>query len=168
VTCLISLTSFGIIGSGHYAHSGGGGKYICLPNKPKYEKYSDSWESAGAIYGTEYEVSSFNPFTNNLHEHDAPCTVCYVESRGSEMMIPARNDCPSGWTKEYHGYLMTARHDHSSVRDFIFVDREAEYVPGSQANLDGALLYLVQGGCGSLPCLPYVEGRELTCAVCTK
>ena len=160
--------SLGIIGSGSYSHSGGGGKYLCLPNNPKYDKYSDSWESAGAIYGAEYEVSSFNPFTNNLHDHDAPCTVCYVKSRGSEMMVPARNDCPSGWTEEYHGYLMTAHYDHSSVRDFICVDREAEYVPGSHANQNGALLYLVQGYCGSLPCLPYVQGRELTCAVCTK
>ena len=89
-------------------------------------------------------------------------------SRGSEIMVPARNDCPSGWTEEYHGYLMTANYDHKSVRDFICVDREAEYVPGSQANLDGALLFLVQGACGALACLPYVDGRELTCAVCTK
>ena len=89
-------------------------------------------------------------------------------SRGSEMMVPARNDCPSGWTEEYHGYLMTEHYDHKSVRDFICVDREAEYVPGSQADQNGALLYLVQGACGSLPCLPYVDGRELTCAVCTK
>ena len=114
-------------------------------------------------------MSSFNFFTNNLHDHEAPCTVCYVESRGSEMMVPARNDCPSSWTEEYHGYLMTAHYDGSSVRDFICVDGEAEYVPGSHANQnDAALLYLVQGTCGSLPCLPYVQGRELTCAVCTK
>ena len=122
----------------------------------------------GAIYGTEYEVNTFNPFTNNLHDHDAPCAVCYVRSRGSQLMMPARNDCPSGWTKEYHGYLMTAHYNHKSTRDYICVDREAEYVPGSQANQDGALLYLVQGNCGSLPCLPYVDGRELTCAVCSK
>ena len=166
--CLISLMSFGIIGSGYYSHSGGGGKYLCLPNNPKYDKYSDSWQSTGIIHGTEYEVSSFNPFTNNLHDHEAPCTVCYVKSRGSEMMVPARNDCPSGWTEEYHGYLMTAHYGHKSVRDFICVDREAEYVPGSQADRNGALLYVVQGHCDSLPCLPYVQGRELTCAVCTK
>ena len=159
--------SLGIIGSGHYGHSGGGGNYLCLPNNPKYDKYSDSWED-GRIYGTEYEVSSFNPFTNNLHNHEAPCAVCYVKSRCSEMMMPARNDCPTGWTEEYHGYLMTAHYSHSSVRDFICVDGEAEYVPGSQADQNGALLYLVQGDCGSLPSLPYVNGRELTCAVCTK
>lgn len=165
---IVSFLSLGIIGSGHYNHGGGGGKYLCLPNNPKYDKYSDSWQSNSFMYGTEYEVSSFNPFTNNLHDHEAPCTVCYVKTRGSQLMMPARNDCPSGWTEEYHGYLMTAYHGHEGSKDFICVDREAEYVPGSQANQDVALLYLVEGVCGSLPCLPYVDGRELTCAVCTK
>ena len=161
--------SLGIIGSGGHEHNGGGAKYLCLPNNPKYDRYDDGWQGTGAIYGTEYEVSSFNPFTtSNLHNHDAPCAVCYVKSRGSQLMVPARNDCPSGWNEEYHGYLMTAHYNHKSSRDFICVDREAEYVHGTQANQNGALLYLVQGSCGPLPCLPYVSGRELTCAVCTK
>ncbi|KAJ7374502.1 hypothetical protein OS493_004840 [Desmophyllum pertusum] len=55
------------------------------------------------FYGTEYEIG-FNPFKHNLHDHDAPCAVCYVKSRATQLMIPARNDCPSGWTEEYHGY----------------------------------------------------------------
>ena len=82
--------------------------------------------------------------------------------------MPERNDFPSGWTEEYHCYLMTANYVHKSVRDFICVDREAEYVPGSQADQNRASLYPVQGACGSLPCLLYGDGRELTCAVCTK
>ena len=85
------------------------------------------------------------------------------------LMMPARNDCPSGWTEEYHGYLMTARDVHKHSTNFICVDGDPEYVPGTSANKDGALLYPVEGYCGtSLPCLPYVTHRELTCAVCTK
>ena len=121
------------------------------------------------MYGAEYQVSyGFNPFTKNLHDHEAPCVVCFVKSRGSMLMMPARNDCPSGWTEEYHGYLMTGNYGHKKAYDFICVDENAEYVPGSQANNNGALLYFVEGVCGSLPCNPYVAGRELTCAVCTK
>ena len=120
------------------------------------------------VYGTEYEVNTVNPFKKNLHDHDAPCVVCYVSSRGSMLMMPARNDCPSGWREEYHGYLMTAYYNHKNQKDFICVDEDSEYVPGSGASRNGALLYVVEGACGSLPCLPYVEGRELTCAVCTK
>ena len=158
----------GIIGSSHYGHLGGGGEYICLPKVPKYDKYKDGYQSHSYIYGTEYEVSGFNPFKNSLHNHDAPCAVCYVSSRATQLMIPARNDCPSAWTEEYHGYLMSEHHNHKQSRNFICVDRDAEFVHGSRANVNGALLYLVEGQCGSLPCLPYVGGRELTCAVCTK
>lgn len=62
---------------------------------------------------------------------------------------------------------MTTYYEYNS-KDYICVDREAEYVRGSQADQDGALLYLVQDVRGSLPCLPYVNARELTCAVYTK
>jgi len=160
----------GVIGGEHYAHQGGGVNYLCLPNRPKYGNYKNGFQSSGRVFGTEYEVDSVpNLFKKqNLHNHDAPCVVCYVSSRGSMLMMPARNDCPTGWTQEYHGYLMTEYYGHRKQRDFICVDEDAEYVPGSVANQNGALLYVVEGACGSLPCLPYVAGRELTCAVCTK
>ncbi|XP_078364890.1 uncharacterized protein LOC144649289 isoform X2 [Oculina patagonica] len=158
----------GRIGGEHYTHIGGGVNYLCLPLNPKYDRYKDGWQSSGYVYGTEYEVNTFNPFKKNLHDHEAPCAVCFAKSRGSMLMMPARNDCPSGWTEEYHGYLMTEYYGHKKQRDFICVDENAESVPGTKASKDGALLYPVQGQCGSLPCGPYVAGREFTCAVCTK
>ena len=164
----ILLQLLGLIGGDRYTHHGGGVNYLCLPHTPKYDKYKDKWQHSGKVYGTEYEVSGFNPFKKNIHDHEAPCAVCYVQSRGSTLMMPARNDCPSGWTEEYHGYLMTEAYSNKKQRDFICVDEDAEYVPGSQANKHGASLYLVQGECFGLPCLPYVNTRELTCAVCTK
>jgi len=149
----------GIMGGELYKHRGGGVNYlkVCLPHSPKYDKFKAGYQNSGRMYGSEYEVNTVNPFKYNLHDHDAPCVVCYVSSRGSMLMMPARNDCPSGWTEEYHGYLMTKFHNHPKQRDFICVDEDAEYVPGSGANKDGALLYVVEGVCGSLPC-----------AVCTK
>ena len=158
----------GLIGGDHYNHLGGGSNFLCLPNTPKYAKYKDGWQGWGAIFSTEYEVSGFNPFKKNLHNHEAPCAVCYVPSRGSQLMYPARNDCPSGWTQEYWGYLMAPHYGHKHASTYICVDQDAEYVPGSHANTDHALLYVVQGHCGGLPCAPYIHGRELTCAVCTK
>ena len=160
----------GIIGGEHYSHYGGGSNYLCLSRIPKYDKYQDGHQFAGYVYGTEYQVihNNGNPFDRNLHDYDAPCAVCFVKSRGSMLMMPARNDCPSGWTKEYHGYLMTTYHGDKHSSEFVCVDGNPEYVRGSKQNQDGALLYPVEGVCGSLPCLPYVAGRELTCAVCTK
>lgn len=159
----------GIMGGEHYTHPGGGVNYLCLPHNPQYGSYKAGHQIGGRIYGTEYEVHDFNPFkTKNLHNYDAPCAVCFVNSRASVLMIPPRNDCPPGWTEEYHGCLMADRDIHKRSSDFVCVDENAEYVPGSGANRDGALLYPVEGGCVSLPCPPYVVGRELTCAVCTK
>ena len=158
----------GIIGSEYYNHPGGGVNYLCLPLNPTYENYKDGFQTSGFMYGTEYEVNVFNPFKKTLHDHEAPCVVCFVTSRGSMLMMPARNVCPSGWTEEYHGYLMSGYFNHKKGYEFVCVDKDAEAVPGTQGNKNGALLYPIEGQCGSLPCNPYIAGRELTCAVCTK
>ena len=138
---LILLLLLGLVGGDRYTHHGGGINYLCLPHTPKYDKYKDKWQTSGKVYGTEYEVSGFNPFKKNLHDHDAPCAVCYVKSRGSTLMMPARNDCLSGCTEEYHEYLMTEAYSNKKQRDYICVDKDAEYVPGTQGNKVGASLY---------------------------
>ena len=91
-------------------------------------------------------------------------------------MIPARVNCPDdSWTREYSGYLMT---DSDRVAGsnfyrtkFICVDREAEVVPNTASNGDGALLYHVRvANCGDsyFPCPAYNSQKELTCVVCSK
>jgi hypothetical protein len=156
----------------YYSQSGGGSNYLCLPLNPIFEKIGSGNQGSSYIYGTEYQIYTAQKhlFENsNLENHDAPCAVCHTESRGSHMMIPARNTCPSGWTLEYKGYLMTAHHDHKGRTQFICVDGKAEATFGSHVNKDGAMLFFVESHCGqSLPCPPYVQGYELTCAVCTK
>ena len=158
----------GVMGSGNYNQHGGGANFLCLPNNPIYDKYTSGWQGTAGIWGTEYESGSFSGFHNNLDQHDAPCAVCHVGSRGSQLMIPATNKCPSGWTKEYHGYLMTSHHGHKHASEYVCVDSDAEVVPGSHGNTNGALLYVVESACGALPCRPYINGHELTCVVCTK
>ena len=48
------------------------------------------------------------------------------------------------------------------------MDVSPESIAGGHANHDGALFYYTEARCGSLPCPPYEEEKELTCAVCTK
>ena len=87
------------------------------------------------------------------------------------MMIPAKMNCPSGWAREYHGYLMSGHKNHDSSYEFVCVDRNPEARPGgSGVNQNGALFYPVESRCniGNLPCGPYIDGGELTCVVCTK
>ncbi|KAL9965217.1 hypothetical protein ACROYT_G028988 [Oculina patagonica] len=158
----------GAMGGGNYRHTGGGTTFVCLTNNPIYDKYQSGWQTTAAIYGTEYQTT-FTGFKNNLDDHDAPCAVCYVKSRGSQMMIPGTNKCPSGWTREYYGYLMTSHYGHAHQSEFVCVDQDAEVTPGTHKDTNGALLYTVQGDCGhALPCKPYIHGYELTCVVCTK
>ena len=157
------------MGGSWYEHHGGASNYICLPLNPKFEKIASGAQGSAYVYGTEYQVSSqSNMFIKNLDDPDAPCAVCHAESRGSHVMIPARNVCPSGWTLEYKGYLMSGHYGHNGRTEFICVDGNAEPTTGSHVNKNGALLYFVEGNCGSLPCPPYADGKELTCVVCTK
>ena len=151
----------------HYTHNGGGSNYLCLPKDPIYDKIKAGSQGSSYIYGVEYETNQNNLFKNNLHDNEAPCAVCLTQSRSGHVMIPARNVCPSGWTMEYKGYLMSEHYKHRRT-EFICVDGDAEGVPETQSNLNGALLYFVESHCGSLPCPPYTQGYELTCVVCTK
>ncbi|WP_395239275.1 hypothetical protein, partial [Salmonella sp. s54412] len=164
-----TLLYSGFMAGSHYTHSGGGSNYLCLPKDPIYDKTNSGFQKTSYIYGTEFQVASQrNIFPTNVQNHDAPCAVCHTESRGSHVMIPARNICPSGWTLEYKGYLMAAKYTHKGRTQYICVDDNPTATLGTHANLNGALLYFVEGRCGSLPCGPYVAGNELTCVVCTK
>ena len=62
------------------------------------------------MYGGEYD--STNRLVANSHNTDVPCAVCYVPTRNALYMIPAKYTCPSGWTREYFGYLMSEHHSY--------------------------------------------------------
>ncbi|CAH1255311.1 Hypp1509 [Branchiostoma lanceolatum] len=158
----------GIAGGTRFDHSGGGANYVCLPKDPQWGVYTSGSQGSAYIQGVEYELHTGNsPFHGtDLHDHDAPCAVCHVASRGSTLMIPAHVSCPSGWTREYTGYLMAAKHNQYRS-EFVCVDEDPESRPGGYQDTNGALFFPVEASCGSLPCPDYVQGRELTCVVCT-
>ena len=95
------------------------------------------------------------------------CSVCYIAPRETVLMIPGKYTCPSGWTREYYGYLMSARYSHHRST-FECMDISPETIAGGHANQDGALFYHTEPRSGSLPCPPYEEQKEITCAVCSK
>ena len=155
----------GRAGGSHYSHKGGGGNPQCLPLDPKFYKTVSGAQTWAYIYGAEYELT--NPLVSNSYNTDVPCAVCYVPTRSALYMIPAKYTCPSGWTREYFGYLMSERYDyHRSL--FSCVDHSLIPVTGSIHNHNGFLFHTVEGVCGSLPCPPYSRDKELSCAVCTK
>ena len=151
----------------HYKHKGGGSNPQCLPLYPTYFKYhSGSQSDISYIYGTEYERT--NPLVSNTDDGDVPCAVCYVPTRTSMYMIPARYSCPSGWTREYYGFLMSESYKHYRTQ-YLCVDSSFKIVSNSvKHDQAGQEFFPVEGRCGTLPCPPYEQTKELTCAVCTK
>lgn len=115
--------------------------------------------------GVEYEGGYF--FDSTTKDYDVPCAVC-LTPHSTSIMVPARNACFDGWHLEYNGYLMSNAHRHIGESDYICVDSHPGVIPNSQNNTNGAVLYMVESVCLGLPCPPYVAGRELTCAVCSK
>ena len=162
------LVYSGRAGGSEHRHKGGGSNPLCLPLDPNYLRYQPGSQDHTFIYGTEYHRT--NGLVPNTQDADVPCAVCYVSSRTALYMIPAKYTCPTGWTTEYYGYLMSERskHPHHHKSQFLCIDQAMETAIGSFHDHNGQLFSPVEGRCGSLPCPPYEETKELTCAVCTK
>ena len=162
------LVYSGRAGGSYYSHSGGGSNPQCLPLDPNFLTPISGIQERAYMYGAEYETHTYsNSPVHGHQDNDVPCAVCHVSNRTAVYMVPAKYTCPSGWTREYYGYLMAARYDHNHSQ-FTCVDIAFKAVVGSSANKNGLLFYFVEGRCGSLPCPPYDNTKELSCAVCTK
>ncbi len=160
----------GQAGGSLYTSTGGGANYLCLPNQPENDSIPiipGAQPERSKIYGAEYETASGAALTD-LDDQDVPCAVCYTTKRSDKIMIPGRVTCiDSSWTREYYGYLMTAR-DEFPQKTYECVDVDAEGLPDSGADQSSALFYFTEVSCGSLSCPPYVDGDEMPCVVCTK
>ncbi|XP_052796745.1 short-chain collagen C4-like [Mya arenaria] len=151
----------GYAGGSWYSHAGGGNNYLCLPPDPVLVDIQGA--SRSYIYGAEYVVGG--TILKELDNDDVPCVVC-ITANTNVVMVPAKNVCHPGWTLEYAGYLMSSSKDHTA-RDYVCMDGQPQAVTGSKDDRKGALFYFVEVSCGSLPCDPYKQGYELTCAVCS-
>ena len=159
----------GRAGGPHWNQNGGGSNPQCLPMNPNFLT-GVSGQIRAFIYGAEYEThTDSNSHVHGRHDHDVPCAVCHVSNRTAVYMVPAKYTCPTGWTREYYGYLMAERSLSSHHRSqYTCMDVALKPATGSSANKDGLLFFFVEGRCGSLPCPPYDNTKELSCAVCTK
>ena len=158
----------GRVGGSFYNHRGGGSNYQCLTLEPENEDFGPGIATGSYMYGSEYKIFKNNPSDyQGLHNHDVPCAVCYVSTRSAKIMIPGTYKCPSSWNEEFHGFLMSAHYSHHRAT-FECVDADAKKALAGHANANGALFYFVEPRCGSLPCPPYEQEKELSCVVCTR
>ena len=158
-----TLVYAGRVGGSNYQHSGGGANHLCMPSDPEYTlRFRSGVQGYAYVYRTEYEAP-----VEGLYHHNVPCAVCLAATRETVLMLPAKTSCPTSWTKEYEGYIMTDRHTHYKST-YECVDRSQASVYGSHTNTDGTLFYHVEvADCNGLQCPPYDPQKELTCAVCT-
>ena len=156
----------GIAVGEYFQNTGGGGNYLCMPRVPEYTlpHRMDPNFVGSFLNGVEYE----SPVLGH-HNHNAPSAVCYVSTRSTVIMIPAKTSCPATWTREYYGYLMAERNIHKNNKEYVCVDQAMESLPGSFADINAASFTHTVPACGwGLPCPPYVRKEETNCVVCTK
>ncbi|XP_052766986.1 uncharacterized protein LOC128207858 [Mya arenaria] len=160
-----------LVAGAHYTHKGGAANYLCLTQQPSWNKYNDEEQAGGLVYGAEYEInfrSRQHFFGREITDEDPPCAVCRTE-RPTVIMIPGSRQCLDGWTMEYHGYLSSGFYGHDAASEYVCLDVDPEAILGGTSDNDGKLFYLTEVRCGaSSLCPPYVNGRELTCVVCSK
>ena len=153
--------------------TGGSSNYLCLAGDPTWDYYEDGIQGVCSVYGVEYEFNTHdashrtNFFGSDIYNDDAPCSVCHT-TRATNIMIPGRNTCYVGWTKEYSGYIVTDNNGLTHGTEYICLDRRPDVAIGGKISDNENLLYLVEANCGkTLECPPYVHGRELACVVCS-
>jgi hypothetical protein len=139
-----------------------------MPANPEYTlNYRSGVTGYAHIHKVEYEI----PLRGG-HNHNVPCAVCHVSTRPAVLMIPARTSCPSTWTREYYGYIMTSYRGTGRGRlMFECIDEDQETLTGStDADVNGGVLHHVEADCGAagLSCPPYNQEKEINCVVCTK
>ena len=157
------LVYTGRAGGTQHNYQGGGANYLCLPMDPEYNLPSIAGvQGQSPVWGAEYE----GPVVGEPN-HNVPCAVCHGTTRVAVLMIPAKASCPTSWTEEYDGYLMSEAGGHFR-RMFVCVDRALEPIQGTEADDNGALFYHAEADCTNLPCPPYNNDQELNCVVCTK
>ena len=155
----------GFAGGGMYSQSGAAADYVCLPPDPDFGKTSAS--DTGRMYGAEYQGNT-NEWSSNSLDEDVPCAVCRIVMATTSIMIPGKNICYSGWTREYYGYLASGYYGHAAASSYVCVDINPQYLNAGVGNHDGKLFYPVVAKCGALQCPPYINNYPLTCVVCSK
>ncbi|XP_071949895.1 uncharacterized protein [Antedon mediterranea] len=160
------LVFTGYIAGGNGCYKGAGKNAQCMPTTPdKSDRLQSGSGSRAYLYGAEYETAGYVSAFAQVNNGDAVCAVCRARGKSTNLMIPAKRNCPSDWTKEYEGLLMGSKSTYYGS-EYICVDANPEMRQSSTGNNIGFLLYPIEGKTSPLPS-PYINGYELSCVVCT-
>ena len=159
----------GIMAGSLWSSSGGGANYQCITEEQENFDFRPS-TAAHKVYDECEMGSNVSSLCPALYDHNFTCSVCYIATRETVLMIPGKYTCPQNWTREYYGWLMAERSlaVHIGRTTFECVDIDSEGVTDGKANVTGVSLYPVERHCGHRPCPSDEEHKEVTCVVCTR
>ena len=164
------LVYAGRVGGSFHNQQGGAANYLCMPDNPDYSAFRAGVQGNSPVYGTEFETghsATIGGPLEHVHNQNVPCAICTTSVRGRVLILPAKLQCPSSWTLEYTGYLMSNWQGHRRTM-FECIDINPEGIPGRASDDSGAHFYHTEANCNGLPYPPYDPQKELTCVVCTK
>lgn len=151
--------------------TGGGVNYQCLPPNPEFVSYNTNAVDVSWMRSVEYESQAYGLFSDGIDNQHAVCARCYTGNRPSVMMIPAMVSCPSGWVKEYSGFLMASSENEKHSSTYECVDSDPEYIGLNPADLGGRFWFVnvdcISGGSVG-QCDKYGHAKQLSCVVCSR
>ncbi|XP_071153177.1 uncharacterized protein [Mytilus edulis] len=163
----------GIMAGGPQGTAGSGSDYLCMPTTPSYtgDESGSAESERGQLYGIQLGLDTSDwssPFDTSKNGYVVDCAVCQILANPAVFMQAATNTCPTGWTVEYTGYLMSeiAAGVTATAKGYACLDKDAPLSTDSSS--DNAFVYPVEGKCGTLSCPNYIDNAELTCVVCSK
>ncbi|XP_063446719.1 uncharacterized protein LOC134726248 [Mytilus trossulus] len=161
----------GFVGGSSYSGSGPTNN-LCVPNEPQWGIYDNKVNDSpfiGAALFDHWDIDIKNTLFDKKYSYYAiQCAVCDLTQASSTVMIPGRKTCYDNWRMEYTGYLMASHPSHTDL-EYICVDGNPDHIKKIPSWSNKSLLLSVYSKCnGATPCPPYVEGREMTCVVCSK
>ncbi|XP_070185046.1 uncharacterized protein [Littorina saxatilis] len=164
----MSFVNSWVAGGKLHSHTGSGTNALCLTVTSQFDDTKIP-SHYGYLYGAEYETIPGH------HDHDVPCSVLpckgrrnvCLASRSTTIMVPGTLSCPSGWTSQYTGHLVSQYTDYFAT-EYVCLDSSPEHGINDESNENGLLFYYLITVCGSLPCAPYINSRVVTCVVCSK
>ena len=157
----------GIAAGSNNGHSGSGANALCLTENVHYTYYSDSNQDGALLYGIQYQSGLGLQNHNDVNQHLAACSVCFVPERQSHVIIPGTTFCPSRWKPLYFGYMYASYYSHNKA-NWVCVDEHPVSLAFPKAGQSS--WYPTQIQCGSISCSntrgSYVQNREVACIVC--
>ncbi|VDI63637.1 Hypothetical predicted protein [Mytilus galloprovincialis] len=127
----------------------------------RHQKFNiDVLQIVVRIFGTDRKVKLKR---SGYHTHSLlglthrGCTSNSANHVTSNVIIPGKVTCHSGWRKEYSGMLIAGYHGHKGASSYFCIDQNPDVLEAGLANDNGYIMYPAIAQCGSLKCPPYMD-----------